>query len=128
MHFASANQLPTWLQHTFSSAPVISSGKRKIKKSTESESPLKLPTKAQKNGVENLRKRISRNSRKRENISLQERLVDLQEVQMKALEKAQQKQHDFTKIIFEEQCQMDAAKREKDMQFLLQLGNFFSQK
>ena len=89
---------------------------------------MKLPTKAQKNGVENLRKRISRNSRKRENISLQERLVDLQEVQMKALEKAQQKQHDFTKIIFEEQCQMDAAKREKDMQFLLQLGNFFSQK
>lgn len=63
-----------------------------------------------------------------ENTSLHERLLDLQKVQMKALEDGQKRQQDFMKIILEEQRQMDAAQLEKDGQFLLQLGNVFAQK
>ena len=59
---------------------------------------------------------------------MQERVVDLQEVQMKALEEAQNRQLGFMKTMLEEQCQMDAAEREKGRQFLLQLGNLFAQK
>ena len=67
-------------------------------------------------------------STKSENTSLHERLLDLQKVQMKALEDGQKRQQDFMKIILEEQRQMDAAQLEKDGQFLLQLGNVFAQK
>lgn len=63
-----------------------------------------------------------------ENTSLHERLLDLQKVQMKALEDGQKRQQDFMKIILEEQRQMDAAQLQKDGQFLLQLGNVFAQK
>ena len=63
-----------------------------------------------------------------ENTSLHERLLDLQKVQMKALEDGQKRLQDFMKIILEEQRQMDAAQLEKDGQFLLQLGNVFAQK
>ena len=63
-----------------------------------------------------------------ENTSLHERLLDLQKVQMKALEDGQKRQQDFMKIILEEQRQMDAAQLDKDGQFLLQLGNVFAQK
>ena len=59
---------------------------------------------------------------------MQERVVDLQEVQMKALEEAQNRQLGFMKTMLEEQRQMDAAEREKGRQFLLQLGNLFAQK
>ena len=47
---------------------------------------------------------------------------------MKALEEAQRGQQDFMKTMLQEQSQMDAAEREKDRQFLLQLGNLFAQK
>ena len=87
-------------------------------KSTEAESPLKSPSKIRKSKVENLRKKNPSKSRKRENISLQERLAELQEVQMKALEEAQKRQQDFMKNMLEEECQMDAAEREKK-------GNFY---
>ena len=70
----------------------------------------------------------SSKSRKIENISLQERLVDLQEVQMKALEEAQKRKQDFMKTMLEEQRQMNADEREKNRQFLLLLGNLFAQK
>ena len=59
---------------------------------------------------------------------MQERLADLKEVQMEALEEAQKRQQDFMKTMLEKQRQMDAAEREKDKQFLLQLGNVFAQK
>ena len=59
---------------------------------------------------------------------MQERVVDLQEVQMKALEEAQNRQLGFMKTMLEEQRQMDAAEREKGRQFLLQVGNLFAQK
>ena len=59
---------------------------------------------------------------------MQERLADLKEVQMEALEEAQKRQQDFMKTMLEKQRQMDAAEREKDKQFLLQLGNLFAQK
>ena len=91
---------------------------------TERESPLKSPSKIRKSETENLRKKNPSKSRKSENILLQEQLADLQEIHMKTLEEAQ----DFVKTIPEEQCQMDAAEREKDRQFLLQLGNLFAQK
>ena len=58
---------------------------------------------------------------------MQERLVDLQEVEMKALEEGQKRQRDFMKTMQEEQRQMDAAEREEDRQFLLQLGHLFAQ-
>ena len=86
-------------------------------KSTEAESPLKSPSKIGKSKVENLRKKNPSKSRKRENISLQERSAELQEVQMKALEEAQKRQQDM-KNMLEEECQMDAAEREKT-------GNFY---
>ena len=60
-----------------------------------------------------LEKKNPLKSRKSENILLQERLVDLQEVQMKALEEAQKRQRDFMKTMLEEQRQMYAAEREK---------------
>ena len=50
------------------------------------------------------------------------------EIQMKVLEEAQETQQDFMKAMLEEQRQMDAAEREKDKTFLLQLGNLFAQK
>ena len=59
---------------------------------------------------------------------MQERLADLKEVQMEALEEAQKRQQDFMKTMLEKQRQMDAAERGKDKQFLLQLGNLFAQK
>ena len=47
---------------------------------------------------------------------------------MKALEEAQKRQQDFMKTMLQEQRQMDAAEREKDRQFVLQLGNLFAHK
>ena len=47
---------------------------------------------------------------------------------MKVLEEAQKRQQDLMKTMQEEQRQMDAAEREKDRQFFLQLGNLFAQK
>ena len=67
-------------------------------------------------------------SRKSDNISLEERLADSKEVQMEALEEAQKRQQDLMKTMLEKQHQMDAAEREKDRQFLLQLGNLSAQK
>ena len=64
----------------------------------------------------NVKKTPSR-SRKCENRSLQDRLVDLQEIQMKALEDAQKRQQDFIKTMLEEQRQMDSAEQEEDRQF-----------
>ena len=59
---------------------------------------------------------------------LEERLADSKEVQMEALEEAQKRQQDLMKTMLEKQRQMDAAEREKDRQFLLQLGNLSAQK
>ena len=47
---------------------------------------------------------------------------------MKALEEAQKRQQDFMKTMLQEQRQIDAAEREKDRQFVLQLRNLFAQK
>ena len=47
---------------------------------------------------------------------------------MKELEEAQKTQQDFMKTMLQEQRQMNAAEREKDRQFFLQLGNLFAQK
>ena len=59
---------------------------------------------------------------------LQERLVDLQEVQIKAVEETQKRQQDFIKTMLEEQRQIHLAERQKDRKFLLQLGKAFAQK
>ena len=56
--------------------------------------------------VENLRKKNPSKSRKSENISLQERLADLKEVQMEALEEAQKRKQDFMKTMLEKQRQI----------------------
>ena len=64
-------------------------------------------------GSRKLEKKNPLKSRKSENILLQERLVDLQEVKMKALEEAQKRQRDFIKTMLEGQRQMYAAEREK---------------
>ena len=66
-------------------------GKQKIMKSTEGESPLKSPRKIRKKEAENLGEENPSKSRKSENIFLQERLVDLQEVQMKVRKEVQRK-------------------------------------
>ena len=89
---------------------------------------MKSPSKIRKSEVKKLGQQNPSKSRKSQNISLQERLVDLQEVHMKALEEAQKRQRDFMKTMLEEQRQMDAVEREKDRQFLLQLRNLFAQK
>ena len=106
----------------------MSSCKRKVMKTTEAESPLKSQSKIRKSEVENVRKKNPSKSTKSENISLQERLADLQEVHMKALEEAQKRQQDLVKTMPEEQSQNGAAEREKNRQFLLQLGDLFAQK
>ena len=59
---------------------------------------------------------------------LQERLVDLQEVQIKAEEETQKRRQDFIKTMLEEQRQIHLAERQKDRKFLLQLGKVFAQK
>lgn len=59
---------------------------------------------------------------------LQERLVDLQEVQIKAVEETQKRRQDFIKTMLEEQRQIHLAERQKDRKFLLQLGKVFAQK
>ena len=61
-------------------------------KSTEAESLLKSSSKIQESEVKPPEKKNPSKSRKSENIWLQEQLVDLQEVQMKALEEAQKRQ------------------------------------
>lgn len=100
----------------------MSSGKPKKIKSTEAESLLNSLSKIQKSELQNLRKKSL------EIHNEWKRLLDLQKVQMKALEDGQKRQQDFMKIILEEQRQMDAAQLQKDGQFLLQLGNVFAQK
>ena len=96
-------------------------------KSIDAESPLKAPNKVWKRKVENLSKKNPSKSRKSENISLSERLVNLQAVQMKALEEAQKMQHYFMKTMLQEQRQMGADERKKDREFLLQLEKLFAQ-
>ena len=93
-----------------------------------SREPLEIAKKNSEKRSQTPEKKNPSKSKESENISLQERVVDLQEVQMKALEEAQNRQLGFMKTMLEEQRQMDAAEREKGRQFLLQLGNLFAQK
>ena len=118
MHFASADQLATWFQHNWTIGP----------KWIDWREPLEFTKLNSEKWSRKPEKKNPSKSRKIENISLQERLADLQEVQMKALEEAQKRKQDFMKTMLEEQRQMDAAEREKNRQFLLQLGNLFAQK
>ena len=53
-------------------------------------------------------------------------MIELQKMQLKAFEESEKRQQQFFEQIVEAQCKYDAAEKEKDRQFFMELAKVLS--
>ena len=65
---------------------------------------------------------------KKAKVSFQQQLLELQQNQLKSFQDSEVRMQEMMLQVFEEQRKADMAEREKDREFMLQLGKIFAQK
>ena len=76
-----------------------------------------------------LKSKLKSNVKSKEKVScesFQEQIIELQKMQLKAFEESEKRQQQFFEQMVEAQCKYDAAEKEKDRQFFMELAKVLS--